>query len=113
ISIGTAVLIPEHYVADLQVRLGLYRRLADVETLDDVEAFGAELIDRFGPLPEEVEHLLQIVAIKTRCRDAGIASVDAGPKGVVLGFRNDRFANPAGLVRFISEQGSLAKLRPD
>ena len=59
ITIGTPVLIPEDYVADLPVRLALYRRLAELEDEREIEAFGAELIDRFGPLPEEVEHLLQ------------------------------------------------------
>ena len=113
INLGTAVLIPETYVADLELRLGLYRRLADVEFQADVDAFGAELVDRFGPVPEEVNHLLDIVAIKILCRRAGIASVDAGPMGAVLKFHNAEFANPAGLIQFINEQGSLAKLRPD
>ncbi len=113
INIGTAVLIPEHYVADLQLRLGLYRRLAGLEVAEEIEGFAAEMIDRFGPLPEEVDHLMKIVAIKLSCRRAGIASVDAGPKGVVIKFRGDVFANPAGLVEFISSQGKLAKLRPD
>ena len=113
INIGTAVLIPENYVADLQLRLGLYRRLSGLEAQDEIDGFAAEMIDRFGPLPDEVDHLLKIVAIKLSCRRAGVASVDAGPKGVVLKFRGDSFANPAGLVEFISAQGSLAKLRPD
>ncbi len=113
INIGTAVLIPETYVSDLELRLGLYRRLADLETQDDVTAFGAELVDRFGILPGEVEHLLQVVAIKLLCRRAGVSNVDAGPKGVLLKFHKGTFANPAGLIAYISEQGSLAKLRPD
>jgi transcription-repair coupling factor (superfamily II helicase) len=113
INLGTAVLIPEAYVADLELRLGLYRRLADLESRDAVQAFGAELVDRFGSLPEEVEHLLEVVAIKILCRQAGISNVDAGPKGIVLKFHNGNFANPAGLIGYINEQGSLAKLRPD
>jgi transcription-repair coupling factor (superfamily II helicase) len=100
-------------VSDLELRLGLYRRLSGLESQDQVEGFAAEMIDRFGPLPEEVEHLMQIVAIKLLCRRAGIASVDAGPKGVVLRFRKDTFANPAGLVQFIGSQGKQARLRPD
>jgi transcription-repair coupling factor (superfamily II helicase) len=113
INIGAAVLIPETYVSDLELRLGLYRRLSGLETQDQVESFAAEMIDRFGSLPQEVEHLMQIVAIKLLCRRAGIASVDAGPKGVVLRFRKDTFANPGGLVRFIGAEGKLARLRPD
>jgi transcription-repair coupling factor (superfamily II helicase) len=113
INIGTSVLLPENYISDLQVRLGLYRRLADLETQEDVEGFAAELRDRFGPAPEEVAHLLAIVSIKLLCRRANISSVDAGPKGAVVGFRNDDFANPAGLIGYINEEGNLVKLRPD
>jgi len=113
INIGTAVLIPEHYVEDLELRLGLYRRLADLGSDQEIQGFAAELRDRFGPLPEEVEQLLQVVSIKLLCRAANIATVDAGPKGVVVGFRNGDFANPAGLVGYLNEQGALAKLRPD
>ncbi len=113
ITIGTAVMIPETYVPDLQLRLALYRRLADLESPEQIDAFGAELIDRFGPLPDEVQHLLKIVFIKVLCRRANIEKLDAGPKGVVIQFRDKTFADPVGLVRMIGEQGILAKIRPD
>lgn len=113
IVLGTPVLIPETYVADLDVRMALYRRLAGLETDKDIESFAAELIDRFGPLPPEAEQLLAIVAIKALCRRANIDKVEAGPKGVVIAFRDNRYANPDGLVRFVSERGSYAKVRPD
>ena len=113
INIGTSVLIPEGYVEDLQVRLGLYRRLADLHDQQAVDAFGAELRDRFGPVPEEVNHLLAVVSIKLLCRTANVQSVDAGPKGAVMGFRGDAFANPGALVQWITGQGNKAKLRPD
>ncbi|MER8968110.1 transcription-repair coupling factor [Mesorhizobium sp. M0808] len=113
IAVGTAVMIPESYVPDLQLRLALYRRLGDLENTEEIDAFGAELIDRFGPLPEEVEHLLKIVFIKALCRKANVEKLDAGPKGVVIHFRKREFPNPVGLVKLIGEQGSLAKIRPD
>lgn len=113
ISIGTPVMIPEDYVADLSVRLALYRRLAEIEDEQEIEAFGAELVDRFGPLPEEVEHLLKIVAIKSLCRRANVERVESGPKGAVLSFRDNVFANPEGLIAFIREQGRAARVRPD
>jgi transcription-repair coupling factor (superfamily II helicase) len=113
ITIGTPVLIPEDYVADLPVRLALYRRLAEIEDEREIEAFGAELADRFGPLPTEVEHLLQIVAIKSLCRRANVEKIEAGPKGAVISFRDNTFANPDGLIAFIREQGTGARVRPD
>ena len=113
ITMGTPILIPEDYVADLSVRLALYRRLADLEDEREMDAFGAELVDRFGPLPKEVEHLLQVVAIKALCRRANVEKIDAGPKGAVLSFRDNLFANPAGLLHFIQAQGPNAKIRND
>ena len=113
INLGTSVLIPEDYVPDLQVRLGLYRRLSSADSHDAIEAFAAELIDRFGPLPVEVKHLLDIVEIKALCRQAGVEQIDAGPKGAVLAFRNKSFANPEGLIAFIREEGTGVKLQPD
>jgi transcription-repair coupling factor (superfamily II helicase) len=113
ITIGMPVLIPEDYVADLSVRLGLYRRLADLDEDREIDSFAAELADRFGSLPEEVQHLLKIVGIKALCRRANVEKVDAGPKGLVLSFRDNMFANPEGLVAYIREEGPAAKVRPD
>jgi transcription-repair coupling factor (superfamily II helicase) len=113
IAVGTAVLIPENYVGDLGVRLGLYRRIATLLDRREIDGFAAELVDRFGPLPPEVENLLEIIAIKRLCRDAGVERVEAGPKGAVLTFRNNSFANPAGLLDFIRQQVGTAKLRSD
>jgi transcription-repair coupling factor (superfamily II helicase) len=113
ITIGMSIMIPNSYVPDLQLRMSLYRRLADLEDAGEIDAFGAELIDRFGKMPDEVEHLLKIVFIKTLCRRANVEKVDAGPKGAVVAFRNNIFANPAGLIGYIGQQGSSARIRPD
>lgn len=113
INIGTSVLIPEGYVQDLNVRLALYRRLSELDSKDEIDGFGAELIDRFGELPEEVEHLLKIVEIKTNCRKANVEKVDAGPKGAVITFHKSEFPNPEGLINFISTYPARVKVRPD
>jgi transcription-repair coupling factor (superfamily II helicase) len=113
ITLGMPVLIPDDYVKDLSVRLSLYRRLADLDTDDEIADFGAELRDRFGPLPEEVRYLFKIVAIKAYCRRANIEKVDAGPKGAVIAFRDNSFAYPERLVAFIRTHGAAAKVRPD
>jgi transcription-repair coupling factor (superfamily II helicase) len=95
------------------VRLALYRRLAEIEDEREIDGFAAELVDRFGPLPEEVEHLLQVVAIKALCRRANVEKIEAGPKGVVLSFRENIFANPEGLIVFIRKRGSGVRMRSD
>jgi transcription-repair coupling factor (superfamily II helicase) len=113
INLGLPVLIPETYVQELPVRLGLYRRIGAVATEAEIEAMAAELSDRFGTIPAEVENLLQVVALKLKCRAAGVEKVDAGPKGVVVAFHKNRFANPAGLVQWVQSQKGLVTLRPD
>jgi transcription-repair coupling factor (superfamily II helicase) len=100
-------------VPDLPLRLGLYRRLSTLETDGEIDAFGAELIDRFGPLPPEVAQLLKIMAIKVLCRRANVEKVDAGPKGIIVSFRDNSYSNPTGLIAYVTEQASFAKVRPD
>jgi transcription-repair coupling factor (superfamily II helicase) len=113
INVGASVLIPEDYVADLTVRLSLYRRLADLDTDQEREAFAAELIDRFGPLPAEADQLIAVAALKALCRRCQIAKLDAGPKGAVLTFRDGGFPDPMALVRHIQERPDDFKMRPD
>jgi transcription-repair coupling factor (superfamily II helicase) len=106
-------MIPEHYVTDLTLRLTLYKRLSTLDDDGDIQSFGAELVDRFGPLPDEVQQLLEIVAIKALCKRANVEKVEAGPKGIVIAFRDNEFANPEGLVSYVAKIGTLAKVRPD
>jgi len=111
INLSVPVLIPEKYVQDLDVRLGLYRRLSSLSTKVELEGFAAELIDRFGALPKEVSTLMLVVRIKSMCKRAGIAKLDGGPKGVTIQFHNNKFASPEGLVDFIQDQRGLAKVK--
>jgi len=113
INLGATVMIPESYVPDLTQRMSLYRRLADLETREDIDAYCAELIDRFGKLPSEVKQLAAIMIIKGNSKRAGIEKLEAGPKGFVISFKDSKFANPAGLIEFISASGKTAKVRPD
>ncbi|WP_045836286.1 transcription-repair coupling factor [Hyphomicrobium sp. 99] len=113
IQLGTSIMIPEPYVTDLQLRLGLYRRLSGLEKRSDIDAFAAELVDRFGPLPTEVEHLFDVMEIKGLCRTAGIAKVDAGPKGGVITLHKAKFANPEGLIAFVQNSRGALKVQPD
>jgi transcription-repair coupling factor (superfamily II helicase) len=113
INVGAAVLIPEGYVTDLTVRLALYRRLADLETDQEREAFAAELIDRFGPLPAEADQLISVATLKALCRVCAIAKLDAGPKGAVLTFREAGFPDPVALVQYVQRNAGSLRMRPD
>ncbi len=113
INLGLPVLIPEDYVRELPVRLGLYRRIGALTSDAESEAMAAELVDRFGKLPDEVENLLQVVHLKRACREAGVEKLEAGPKGMVLQFRGNAFRNPSGLVAWLGSRKGVIKLRPD
>ena len=113
ITTGAPVTIPDHYVPDLALRMQLYRRLSSLQTDEDIEGFAAEMIDRFGPMPDEVELLMKLVSIKALCIRAHVDKIDVGAKGAVVSFHDNSFANPQGLVRFIAGQGSDARVRPD
>ena len=111
INLGVPVLIPETYVQDLDVRLGLYRRLSALAKKIELEAFAAELIDRFGKLPAEVDMLLRVVRIKGMCRAAGIAKLDSGPKGAVIQFYQDKFISPSGLAQYLLDSRGTSKIK--
>ncbi len=113
ISIGVPVTIPEHYVPDIALRMTLYRRLSALEDEEEIQTFGAEMVDRFGAMPDEVRQLLKLMAVKGLCRRANVERVDAGPKGVIVGFRHNSFTNPTALVRLIQDPRYYAKVRPD
>jgi transcription-repair coupling factor (superfamily II helicase) len=117
INLGLPVMIPAAYVQELPVRLGLYRRIGTLATDQETDAMAAELTDRFGKLPDEVENLLQVVALKRACRAVGVEKLEAGPKGLVVAFRHNKFENPAGLISWLATQKSAPtadlKLRPD
>ena len=113
ITVDAPILIPDEYVPDLDLRMGLYRRLNEVEDARGIEAFAAEMIDRFGPLPEATENLVRVMEIKLNARRACIAKMDIGIKGALVSFHDDRPPNVDGLLAYVARLGTIAKLRPD
>ena len=113
ISVDAPIMIPEHYVPDLDLRMGLYRRLGDLEDRQAIDAFAAELIDRFGALPLETANLMRIVEVKLNCRQAMVAKLDIGPRGAVVTFADGGFPDIGALLGYIDRLKGSAKLRPD
>jgi transcription-repair coupling factor (superfamily II helicase) len=113
ISVDAPILIPEEYVPDLDLRMGLYRRMNELDDKGGIEAFAAEMIDRFGPLPEATQNLLVVIETKLNCRKAMIAKLDAGPKGALVSFFEDKFPDLEGLLGYVERLKGTAKLRPD
>ncbi|MDG2532473.1 transcription-repair coupling factor [Sphingomonas sp. HITSZ_GF] len=113
ITVDAPIMIPEDYVPDLDLRMGLYRRLNEVEDRRGIEAFAAELIDRFGKLPEATENLITLIEAKLNAKKACIAKLDVGPKGALVSFHDDKFPNVEGLLAYVDKLEGTAKLRPD
>jgi transcription-repair coupling factor (superfamily II helicase) len=113
ITVDAPILIPDHYVPDLDLRMGLYRRLNELESAEEIDPFAAEMIDRFGPLPPETANLLKVIEIKLNCRIASVAKLDVGAKGALVSFHNDSFPDLPGLLAYVERLKGTAKLRPD
>jgi transcription-repair coupling factor (superfamily II helicase) len=113
ITTDAAVMIPDTYVPDLDLRMGLYRRLNELEMSSEIEAFAAEMIDRFGPLPDATQNLLTLIQIKLNAKKAHISKIDLGPRGALISFWKDTFPNVDGLLAYVARVGSIAKIRPD
>ena len=113
ITVDAPILIPEEYVPDLDLRMGLYRRLNDVEDRAGLDHFAAEMIDRFGALPEATDNLVKVIEIKLNAKAACVAKIDVGPKGALVSFHDDRPPNVDGLLAYVEKLGGIAKLRPD
>ena len=113
LNLGIPVLLPEEYIADLSVRMGLYRRIGALAIQAEIDSFAAELVDRFGKMPPEAEFLLNTVALKVLCRAAGVDRIDAGEKAVVLSLHDNKFAKPDKLIAWLQKNAPLVRLRPD
>ncbi|MBR2170851.1 transcription-repair coupling factor [Sphingopyxis sp.] len=113
ITVDAPILIPEDYVPDLPLRMALYRRLNDAQDRPALDAFAAEMIDRFGPLPPETANLVQLMEIKANAKLAGIAKLDVGTKGALISFHGDQFANVPGLIAYVERLKGRARIRPD
>jgi transcription-repair coupling factor (superfamily II helicase) len=113
ITVDAPILIPEEYVPDLDLRMGLYRRLNEVDDKAGLESFAAEMIDRFGALPDATDNLIRLIEIKLDAKKACVSKIDVGPRGAVVSFHDDNPPNIAGLLAWVERLGGVARLRPD
>jgi len=113
ITVDAPILIPEDYVPDLDLRMGLYRRMNEIEDKGGIEAFAAEMIDRFGKLPDATKNLIDVIGIKLDCKKARISRLDVGAKGALVTFADGGFPNVKGLLAYLERLKDTAKLRPD
>ncbi len=113
ITVDAPIMIPEDYVPDLAVRMALYRRLNDANDKAEIEGLAAEMIDRFGPLPDSTANLVRLIEIKHQAIAASIAKIDVGAAGTLVSFHKDHFPDPEGLIAYVERLKGTARLRPD
>lgn len=113
INLGIPVLIPEEYIPDFDLRMSLYQKLSSLETDDQIELFAAEMIDRFGTIPESFENLISIIKLKNLCKHYHIKKIDAGPKAIMIQLRDSSSISPEDLLSFIKNSSLTIKLKPD
>ena len=113
ITVDAPIMIPEDYVPDLAVRMALYRRLNDAKDKAEIESMAAEMIDRFGELPQPTKNLIRLIEIKHQAIGASIAKIDVGARGSLVTFHKDDFPDPVGLLAYVDRLKGTAKLRPD
>jgi transcription-repair coupling factor (superfamily II helicase) len=93
--------LPEAYIADVHVRLSLYKRIAAAGTAVDLDELLAEIHDRFGPLPPPAQNLLHIAKLKLAARALGVRRLDLGPQGGSVVFEERSGVDPATVIRMI------------
>jgi transcription-repair coupling factor (superfamily II helicase) len=113
INLPLSAFIPETYIPDIDQRLSAYRRLARMSQVREINAFKEELLDRFGAVPEDVNHLLLKIALKVFAVRAGVKRLDLSGPLLTLAFSEEHQANPQGLIDLILENPNRWSLTPD
>jgi transcription-repair coupling factor (superfamily II helicase) len=113
INLHTPALLPEHYCADIHERLVLYKRLANCETLGELEAMQEELVDRFGLPPEPAKCLLETHRLRIVSKTLGVARIDAGPETLVLQFIANPPVDSSKIIGLVQSRKNFKLSGPD
>ena len=113
ISLPLSILIPEDYISDLTIRMEIYKRLSSIILEEEIDEIAAELIDRFGSLPQEVETLIDTIGLKNLCKKTNIEKIDCGNNGFLISFKNNTFSNPEELIKYINNKKNFISIRSD
>ncbi len=101
VDLRVPALLPETYIADVTLRLSMYKRIASADNSEELRALQVEMIDRFGLLPDAAKNLVRITELRNRAGQLGIRKIDGGPQGISLEFAEDTKVNPSYLIELI------------
>ncbi|MDC3084582.1 transcription-repair coupling factor [Gammaproteobacteria bacterium] len=111
IKTNNSYYIPEEYINDIKVRMGIYRRLSEAKTQEDLDILNDELLDRFGMLPDEVKELLAILKLKIKCKNLNISKLEFSDHGVNISFNEKYFYNHDNLFTWIESNKNIAQIK--
>ncbi|WP_421134351.1 transcription-repair coupling factor [Alteromonas sp. A079] len=109
IELRIPALLPDDYIADVNMRLSLYKRLASCKSQDDIDEFQVECIDRFGLLPDPAKNLIQIAELKLKAHAIGILKVDLSAQGGTIEFTQTTRVDPGYIIKLVQTQPQLFK----
>ena len=112
-NLKVSAYIPDGYVPDTAHRLGIYKRLAGTRSPGEVEDMRAELADRYGPIPEEAERLLQVMELKVLARILKAAGVEILPTEARITFTDKVDIPPDRLLEFLRARRGRARYVPE
>jgi len=113
IRLPVAARLPETYVPDVNQRLVLYKRLASAPDEEDLGRVRDELLDRFGALPPEAHHLIEVIRLKITARQLGIAALDIARGELVLTASRQTRIDPQRLLNLMTQPALGIRVAPD
>ncbi len=111
IKLGISLLIPESYIADFSTKMGFYKRISSINSIEEQEQIRLEMIDRFGKMPTELENLIEIAYQKTICKKLNIEKLENHLEGILISFKNNHFAQGEKLLQMVFSSKNQIKLQ--
>ncbi len=102
LNIGIEARIPEDYIPDTDIRIGLYRRMAHLDANEDVDEMAIELVDRFGSMPDSLMAFLKILKLRIVCKRARVARLEATDETIAIAFHENTFPAPEALMQYVA-----------
>jgi transcription-repair coupling factor (superfamily II helicase) len=110
IKLGISLLIPENYIQDLGLRMSFYKKIAAIKNDEDQQNLENEMTDRFGKIPAEILNLMEIAKLKSSCKKTGVEKIEAASDGILISFKDNKFAAPEALLKMVFESKNQIKI---
>ncbi|HEY3446372.1 MAG TPA: transcription-repair coupling factor [Myxococcales bacterium] len=113
VNLPVPAFIPDDYLPDIQMRLLFYKRFSQVQNDDEISDLRGELQDRFGELPDEIDNLCEVMALKADMRKLRLRALESGPGRLVFSLGQDAQLDPAKLAGMVQRSKGAFRLTPE